>query len=122
MQTLEACFSLAFFSSIAAAALLAAAPGRVDDSLYRMELAQDAWRVMYLRGDFEGLNLSDHEDQWRIRDDLEALGQETSLCFFVSGAPLSNCPGGEEKEDITSLRKTVIDEGAPRTITFSVKN
>lgn len=119
MQVMEGVFSLAVFFSVCAGSLLYAEPQRIDTSLYREQLAIDAWRVLYLRGDFEGLDLG--EDQGRLRQDLRALGDLTGLCFFVSGADLSNCPGGDEREVLVSLARTVIDAGAPKSITFSMQ-
>ena len=121
MQSMEAVFSLVFFMAVAGAMLTEARPVPLDESVYRMQLAGDAWRVLYLRGDFTGADLSDQTYQEKIRNELELLESGTSLCFFVSGTDLSNCAGGKPKEEVAVLRRTMLDGGSPRAITFSVQ-
>lgn len=117
MQTLEAVFSLMFFLSISSLLLSSHIPRETDDSLYRIQLANDAWRVLYLRGDLE--NLSEKRDA--IESDMGEIGKQTSLCLFLNGTWYTNCRGGEElHENTVSIRRTVISSGEPEALTFSI--
>ncbi|HSB47617.1 MAG TPA: hypothetical protein VLD37_06400 [Candidatus Bilamarchaeum sp.] len=118
MQSLEALFSLMFFLSICTAILIQAEPKPLDDSLYRMELADDAWRVLSLRGDFGGFGEGKRP---AVETDLRALGDMTGLCYFIQGINYTNCPGGKGHVDVSSLEKAVYYENTLRTVTFSVK-
>jgi hypothetical protein len=121
MQTVEAMLSLAVFLSI----LLCAVPALEDaqgpdDSLYRMQLAQDAWRVLYLRGDFEDFG---EGRRGAIEKDLDVLGRETSLCIFLNGTRFTNCRGGRISHTISvSLSRTLILDGQPAVVRFSLGN
>ena len=54
MQTLEAVISFSVFMLFTTYVLLQIDDySGVDDSLYRYQLANDVWRVLYLRGGFE---------------------------------------------------------------------
>src|SRR4030095_9454878 len=117
MQTLEAMISLLVLSSILLYYASAATAGPLDDSLYRLQLAEDSWRVLYLRGDFEGFGDKSGD---RVQTDLETLGSQTGLCFFMSGLRMTNCPGGNKHQEMVRLGKTVIYDGAPKKIAFSI--
>ena len=60
-------------------------PNYVDDSLYRAQLVEDIWRVLYLRGNFEDFNTAKHGE---VEAELIALGEETDLCIFLKGADI----------------------------------
>ncbi len=117
MQTLEAMLSLVFFIWAATLAMSAYDIQPHDDSLYRLQLAGDAWRVMYLRGELRNVSNIRYLDP-----SLRKLGDETGLCFFVNGIRnATNCPGGNRGHDmIISLPRTIIVSGVPQSVTFSV--
>lgn len=117
MQTIEAVFSLTLFLSIASAALSGAAPRPLDDSLYRIQLAEDAWRVLYLRNDFESLGRPPSE---KLETDLRALGTMTGKCYFISGIEMTNCRGSPITEFRSKSRRTIIYDGQPKQVTFSI--
>jgi hypothetical protein len=118
MQTLEAIFSLMFFLSISTVVLLEAEPKPVDDSLYRMELANDAWRVLYLRGAFEDFGESKRDF---IEDEMTGMGEITGLCYFIEGINYTNCRSGGRHEKTASLEKTLLYNKTLRVVTFSVQ-
>lgn len=117
MQIFEALISLMFLLSIASYLLLQADGQRIDDSLYRMQLAEDAWRVLYLRGDFE-----DFSDTKRavLENDMAEIGRQTGLCIFMDGVVFTSCRDGKTHEITASLAKTAISEGKPLSFTFSI--
>lgn len=118
MQSMEAMLSFVFFISIASAMLAGAWPQRdVDDSLYRAHLAEDAWRILYLRGDFQDLGVQKRD---AVESDLEAIGRETDLCIFMGGLRMTNCRGGEPHDATAALTKTVFYDGMPRSVAFSL--
>ncbi|MEW6748078.1 MAG: hypothetical protein AB1295_00010 [Candidatus Micrarchaeota archaeon] len=112
MQTIEAFLSLLVFLSISSLAL-ASHPGPMptDDSLYRLQLADDAWRVLYLRGDFQDLG---PESRSMVEADLAFIGEQTGLCIFMRGMEFTNCRGGEERHvAVVSIKRTVIYRPSP---------
>jgi len=118
MQSIEAMVSFLFFVTIASGILLQLENQRdIDDSVYRVQLAEDAWRVLYLRGDFR-----DFSDAKRaaLEQELAAIGDETGLCFFMDGVRFTNCRDSEPHATAVSLRKTVFYDGKPQNFTFSI--
>jgi hypothetical protein len=119
LQTMEAMLSFLAFSAAASSILLPLDPsGPLDDSLYRLQLAEDAWRMLYLRGalrDFGEGSVAAAESE------LGMLGEETGLCFFIDGVRITNCRGGGEAHMIvSSITRVVIFDGKARTVTFSM--
>ncbi len=129
MQTIEALISLMFLVAMASALLAPLQGQAIDDSLYRAQLAGDAWRVLYLRGDFTdfgnaslpGTNGMDRELAERTRADVETFGSETGLCIFLAGVVSSNCRGVPDTETTVSVERTVVYSGRPVTLTLSMK-
>jgi hypothetical protein len=118
MQSMEAVLSLLVFSFIASSIAISAPEHTMDDSLYRMQLANDAWRILYLRNDLQ--NPSD-ASRAPIERDMGIIGDETGLCLFLNGTQFTNCRGGESAHPITAtLRKTVICDGSPASVAFSL--
>jgi len=122
MQSLEAILSLLFLLSIASFMLKSFYIAPLDGSIYRMQLSEDAWRVLYLRGDFH--DYSDISDLKRnsIENDLDTLGNQTGLCFFLEGVRITNCRGGGKHQAVVVLHKTIIMDASPKNITFSISN
>ncbi|MEW6035025.1 MAG: hypothetical protein AB1529_00290 [Candidatus Micrarchaeota archaeon] len=118
MQTIEAMLSLLFFASIASLALSAAPAHQVDDSLYRLHLAEDAWRVLYLRGDLRDLGGSRRA---HVESEMALIQEQAGFCLFMSGIEFTNCRDGASHERVAALARTVIYDGYPRRVTFSVQ-
>jgi hypothetical protein len=119
MQMLESILSLLVFSSILAALHMAAQePAAIDDSLYRMQLANDAWRVLYLRGDFEDFgNPQDNS----LEADMEEIRRQTALCLFLDGIRSTSCRGGDSGHEISvAIHRTVISRGILKRVSFSL--
>ena len=120
MQTVEAALSLLFFASLLPAALAPLPQANPEDALYRMQLAEDAWRALYLRGDFQG-GLSE-KNRAALESDMHEIGGMTGFCLFISGTGYTNCRGGEDGHEVVlSMRKTVISGGVPKTVSFSLR-
>ncbi len=119
MQTFEAMMSFLVFTSIMLAAFGDHGGERgIDDSLLRLQLAEDAWRVMYLRNDFRDFNGAGNA---RIRGDMESISRETGLCVFLMGSSnYTSCRGGERHEITASIRRTAVIGNSHRTMTFSL--
>lgn len=117
MQTLEATISFLFFVWAASMMLASFEPQKTDHSLYRLQLVEDAWRVLYLRGNFEDFNEQKEDD---LEKEFQEITRQTSLCLFMDGVRITSCRGGEGLHEITaSVTRTVIYEGKPKTFTFS---
>jgi hypothetical protein len=118
MQSMEAAFSLIVFLSISTAFLMRLEPPKaIDDSLYRIQLADDAWRVLYLRNHMDNLSESSRD---AIEADLRAMGETSSLCFFFRGVDFTNCRDDSPHAMSASVSKTVIVDGRPERFTFSI--
>lgn len=119
LQTLEASLSLLVFSSILL--MLQAIPQQNsgnDDSLYRMQLADDVWRVLYLRGDFEGCEA---EKRQALERDLDEITRQTSLCVFLNGIRSTSCRGGVDGHGVSvKMHRTVVCGGTPVQVVFSL--
>jgi hypothetical protein len=119
MQSLEASVSLLVFASLAFAFLSQLAPARTDDSLYRAQLADDVWRVLYLRNHFTDFSGSKRSG---LESDLMLIGTEMSSCIFISGIEYTNCrdDSDDPHEIIVSVGKTLIMDGSPESVTLSI--
>jgi hypothetical protein len=119
IYTLEAFLSLLFFITI----LLFITPNfqQADTSLYQFQIAQDAWRVLYLRGDFESLSDSQIAVQRaKIEGDMVTMGSYSGFCFFIDGINYTNCRSGEKHIITASMQKTLIYDGELKRCTFSI--
>lgn len=120
MQIMEAMVSLIFlisFLSIVAADQKAKA---IDDSLYKYQLANDVWRVLYLKGDFKDLSfISESLDRRNAENDLKIIGNITGFCIFIGGERLTNCRGIPTQE-IVSIERIAIINDYPDQITLSL--
>jgi hypothetical protein len=120
MQTFEAILSFLFLITISSFMLGSFQILPIDDSLYRIQLAGDAWRVLYLRGDFHDFSDIPASKHSAIEKDLDELGDQTGLCFFLEGLRITNCRGGDKHETVAVLHKTVLMDGVPGNATFSL--
>jgi len=126
IKTLEAAISLVVLVSFLSFGLL---HYPVQHSrMHEYELAEDAWRVLYLRGGFgpewkldEGcLNLDDGcgvlgPDETRMNVDAERITELTGLCVAMDGLQVASCLPGE---GALVLHKTVSSGGGQMTFAF----
>lgn len=122
MQTLEAILSFFFFVLITSAMLYSwGYVDSLDYSLYRMQLAGDVWRVLYLRGSFDNLWSIDSFPE-SAHQDAERIEELTGLRVYIAGLRLTSHPGGPAaKEDFMMLNKVLVVGSTPKNVTFSLK-
>ena len=111
MQTIEALISLLVFLSILPLILSSIEPHVPDDALYRLHLANDIWRVFYLRGDFEDF------DKAALNRDAEQITKLTGLCIGFEEEDVTSCIGESE---FIRIKKIAIIDGNPKWITMMV--
>ncbi len=118
MQTLEAMLSFVFLLFLCSHLFFSIEESRhTNDALYRLQLAEDVWRVLYLRGNFADFQSS---NRYELEQEFALIGNETGLCIFMDGVQFTNCRGGRPRHITAALTKTVIYEGTPRSFTFSI--
>ncbi len=124
MQSAEAVISLMVLAAIAGPMLASfAEQPPMDDSLYRLQLANDAWRVLYLRGGFNNLSISSPSP---VRDSLEqdmgTIYGLTGLCTYLDGVQVTpqECRAAGIGQDVATLHREVYDAGALRDATFTL--
>jgi len=122
MQSIEALISLMFFVSICAYMLSCVAEHpALDDSLYRYQLTNDVWRVLYLRGDFKGLRLESNDPvRERLDSDLGEIEAQTGLCAYLGGIRDTSCPGQKTLARVGSINRIVFIDGSPENLTLMV--
>lgn len=111
IKTLEAAISLVVLLSFLSFGLL---HYPVQHSrLHEYELAEDAWRVLYLRG---GFDVSEPESGNRkLNADAERISELTGLCVAMDGLQVASCLPGE---GAIALHKTVSSGGGPMEVLF----
>ncbi|MBD3210022.1 hypothetical protein GF318_01430 [Candidatus Micrarchaeota archaeon] len=119
MQTVEAVVSLLFFASVCSFLFSDIQESRqIDDSLYRAQIGEDIWRVLYLRGNFRDFNSN---SRYGVEQELDEISELTGYCVFLNGIYITNCRGGIQQHDtIVSLEKSVVYHGVPRNLAFSI--
>ena len=116
LKTVEALISLAVLLSFFSFSLL---HYPVQHSrMYEYELAEDAWRVVYLRGGFGpewGAGKLLGLDEGRLNEGAGRITEITGLCVAVDGLHVASCLPGE---GAMVLHKTVSSGGAPTGVLF----
>ncbi|MBS3067344.1 hypothetical protein J4450_01465 [Candidatus Micrarchaeota archaeon] len=107
MQTLEAIISLLFLVSFVSFVASEQHARGVDDSLYKYQLANDVWRVVYLRN---GIDSNKYEN------DIKRIGELTNLCIFIDD--VTNCD--EEVEEIISTERIVVVGNEPKKVMVTI--
>ena len=124
MQTLEAIISMFVFVAFASFLMLQLDNyNGIDDSLYRYQLANDVWRVLYLQGDFNDFTFTSGSDQQKkAESDLEIIYEKTGICSYLGGIKATSCDRSESycKEKIASVQHVLIDAGDPKQVTLSL--
>lgn len=120
MQVLEAMISLLVLVSFLSAIADGLEEKAVNDSLYRYYLANDAWRVLYLRGDFQDFSFSGlNSGRDRAEADLQQMGKLTNLCIFIGGERVTNCRG-RGIERIASIERITIVDDSPQKVMLTL--
>jgi len=111
MNIIEAMLSLLLLVSIVPAFVLI--DHSIDDSVYRLKIGEDIWRVLYLKGDFTGF------DKEKINSDLEEIYKLSNLCVAFEEEDVASCIPSEE---LIVLEKYSIVQGEVKKITMAVGN
>ncbi|HLC68452.1 MAG TPA: hypothetical protein VJH24_01315 [Candidatus Bilamarchaeaceae archaeon] len=88
IKSFEAIFTLLVVVSFSLLILNQPLPG-INDSLYRLQLAHDVWRVWQLRGDLDGF------DKNAMNRDADAMTALTGTCIYLEEEDVASCLGGE---------------------------
>ena len=111
MQTIEGIVSFLVFISIAGMILMSVEEKGVDDSLYRYQLGNDVWRVLWLRG---GLT---HFDKGILQSDVEKISENTGLEIYFEEEDVGTLIEGKE---IIVIKKIAVVRGEPKEITMVI--
>ena len=118
MKTIEATISLLVFLSFSSFALIHLPQGH--SSLYEYELANDIWRVLYLRGYFHPSDEAPNfmQDEYALLADTNHITDITGLCIsFETELEGGTCLPGERT---IYLKKTVFIKGTPRSVELHI--
>ena len=120
MQTLEAIISFTVFMVFTSYVLLQLEDyNGIDDSLYRYQLANDVWRVLYLKGDFKDLSVSNAND--KIVPDLDEIERLTGICTYFKGVFVTSCTRGVDCDNkLASISHAAIVDGVASKSTLSL--
>ncbi|MBU0591993.1 hypothetical protein KKF81_04560 [Candidatus Micrarchaeota archaeon] len=120
MQSFEALISFLFFVFVCSYIIPSFSYDTQANSLYHIQLAEDAWRVLYLRDNFK-----DFDDPSRpgLEKDLDIIKEQTGLCVFIDGIVFTSCRNSADKvhSKTVSITKTVIYDGQLTTLTLSLQ-
>ncbi len=122
MQTLEAIISFTVFMAFASYVLLQIDDNRgIDNSLYRYQLANDVWRVLYLRGNFKDLSSTSS----KIDNDISKIVDRTGFCIYLRGqwatAPSDRGKACKAKDEpFVTVRHVLLIDGNPSLSTLSI--
>ncbi|MBD3390231.1 hypothetical protein GF415_04750 [Candidatus Micrarchaeota archaeon] len=121
MKTIEALISLMVLLSFTSFTLLESQPEN-EPTLLRYQLAEDIWRICYLKGCFnQSVDLAEGENEIESRSIpviLEIEGK-TGLAIAFQ-APLEIAGNRLPGEDAISITKTVIVDGIPKGVQLRV--
>lgn len=110
MNTLEAIFSFLVLLSLLPF-IINIPDYSVDNSHYSLKLAEDIWRVLYLRGDLEGF------DKDALNKDVEEISTLTSLCISVEEEDVASCiPEGQP----LVIKRIAFIKGNPKIISLKI--
>ena len=117
MQTLEAIISFTFFMFFATFMLAQLDYTKPNYSLYQYQLANDIWRVLYLKGalkDYSSSNLFAEQIMTDIYDG-------TRLCSYIEGIQTTSCRGGPACSGYNiTMKKVWFEDGVPKEMAFKV--
>ena len=107
MKIVEALFSLVILSLICMT-ILNIYPSPQTPQIYKMQLAQDVWRIIQLKYDSIP---SDPVERGLIELDLNRIKSMTGLCVYIKGVRITNCRGISSYDVVTIHRYYVNYEG-----------
>jgi len=120
MQTLEAIISFMFFLFFATYMLAELDYTKPNYALYQYQLANDVWRVLYLKGALKDFS-STTTGHLIARTEMENIGELTGFCIYLQGIQTTNCLGNPGcSENNVEMKKTWFDGGIPKEMTFTV--
>lgn len=122
MQSVEGMISLMFLVSILSymGAGISEKP-EIDDSLYRIQLAGDVWRVASLRGDFRDFDSSSNSpSRDRLQNTFEEIESITGLCPYLGGKLVTPCSQKKMVERIASINHVLHDQGVAQNVTLTI--
>ncbi|MFP3949840.1 MAG: hypothetical protein ACLFUZ_01970 [Candidatus Micrarchaeia archaeon] len=121
MKTIEALISLIILLSFTSFAMLDAQPEN-DPALPRYQLAEDIWRICYLKGCFnQSVDLVEGENEIESRSlpVILEIERKTGLAIAFQ-SPLEIAGNTLPGEDAVSVRKTVVIDGIPKSVELRV--
>ena len=93
----------------------------IDDSLYRYQLANDVWRVAYLKGHFKDLDTSSmHPTKIALEDTFEEIEALTGICPYLKGKVVTPCSQKKMVQRVASINKVLYDAGVPENVTLTI--
>jgi len=116
MQTLEATFSFLFFFLIAAYALTQLEYTKPNYDIYKYQLANDIWRVVYLKNGLSYYPLS----QPIIENQLNEIKDKTGLCAYIEGIDTTSCRGISCTDSKITMEKIWFKYGQPNVVRFTM--
>ena len=124
MKLVEATLAFFVFIIFLNSVLARSNPSQTNESLYRYELANDIWRVLYLRGDFHDFNSSTlNYARDKTENDLTKITELSGLCITIEGIRVQSkqCRGvsSEAKTVVITKKLLVGDEVKEVTMTVS---
>ena len=117
MKTIEALISLLVLLSFASVTLIQ--PVQPGPSLQEYQLAEDAWRIAYLKGCFNQSVPSlkpDHEMRECLLPVFEEINRQTSLKLSCDTEIQVAVGEGLPREGAVLIKKTVILNGVPAIV------
>lgn len=108
MKSFEAMFTLLVVISFSLVVLGAGQP-QLDYTLHQYQLANDVWRVWYLRGDLQGF------DKASMNKDAEEITQLTGWCVYLEEEDVASCLG---EGKLISVQKKAWVNGAVKDLTL----
>ncbi len=121
MKTIEALISLMVLLSFTSFTMLDAQPEN-GSVLPSYQLAEDVWRICYLKGCFNqsvGLLGGENEIESRSLPVILEIERKTGLAVAFQ-SPLEIAGNYLPGEEAVSVRKTVIIDGIPKTVEMQV--
>lgn len=122
MQTLEAMISLTFFLLFSTYMLTQLDYTKPNYALYQYQLANDIWRVVYLKGGLRDYSPANHAHTEAILTEIKEL---TGFCSYIQGTrtTATGCRGRFAtgcSDDKIVMKKAWFDGEQPSELTFTV--
>lgn len=110
MQTFE--FIIGLLTFLLIAQILSSSPNvSVDDSLYKYQLANDVWRVFYLKGHLTSF------DKIGLNSDANKITSLTGLCIEFEEEDVTSCI---VKNQLITINKLAYYNGKINSLTIKI--